>query len=88
MIKLQENEVVEAGGIATILGSIFMDFTEMFTPADFNDWLQVSLAILGVVFMITRIRLNIEKRRGQKIRNQLDQKELDKKNKSANSRKF
>jgi thiosulfate reductase cytochrome b subunit len=83
MERFMENEAVEVGGILVLVASFFGWLAEVLTPANINDWAQILLAILSVIFIITRISLNIHKKRGQKIRNKLDQKELDEKSKGG-----
>lgn len=74
-----ESEVVEIGGSVVTGASIFGWVVEWLTRASIDDGLQVLLAALSVIFIWTRITLNIHKKRGQKIRNKLDQNELDEK---------
>ena len=50
-------------------------------PDVIEGWLKVVIGFVGLIFVIVRILLTIEKWRGQKIRNKLDQHDHDEKSK-------
>jgi len=68
--KLLDSDAAQAGGVLTVVGSVLANVYEFFTSEDFNNSLEVLLALGGAIFLFYKIR-------GQMLSNRKLKKEIE-----------